>query len=317
MTCINEFCADIGTVNCPCPLAETGDCLVCSRLAGKSECDCNWSGVCVFNEYMQNDKVIRSIREEKSGKIIKKIRYSRDLIVIVIQVGKGFALEASTPGSFVFLNSKEKRSFYNVPISVMRADIERGTIYIALKEISAKTKVIADAEENIRIKGIYRNGFLGQGLMGLEEDIKIGGRWLIITKGVGFAPVVNLMDNCGAAVMVDIIIDTDKINQEIVMDYLNSPGAGGKKADTLTFESLQEIVSKEKLPHEPESYDKIMVFASDYYIEEIRRILEIPKSKLVFCNNFRMCCGEGICGACSIVDEEGNVRKMCKCRNLI
>ena len=40
MTYINELCADIGTDNCPCPLAETGDCLVCGRLAGRGECDC-------------------------------------------------------------------------------------------------------------------------------------------------------------------------------------------------------------------------------------------------------------------------------------
>ena len=35
MTYLNPICADVGTRNCPCPLAETGDCLVCSRLAAE------------------------------------------------------------------------------------------------------------------------------------------------------------------------------------------------------------------------------------------------------------------------------------------
>ena len=42
--------------------------------------------------------------------------------------------------------------------------------------------------------------------------------------------------------------------------------------------------------------------------------MKIPPEKLVFCNNFHLCCGEGICGACGHVDAEGNLRKMCKCR---
>lgn len=61
-------CIDCGTENCPCYLAATGDCLVCSRLAGKDYCDCNWKGVCIYNEFIQSGKKIimygKSLRQK-------------------------------------------------------------------------------------------------------------------------------------------------------------------------------------------------------------------------------------------------------------
>ncbi|NFG18899.1 sulfide/dihydroorotate dehydrogenase-like FAD/NAD-binding protein, partial [Clostridium botulinum] len=42
-------CIDAGSEYCPCHLAETGDCILCSQLSGKKFCDCiNWKGVCIY-----------------------------------------------------------------------------------------------------------------------------------------------------------------------------------------------------------------------------------------------------------------------------
>ena len=62
-------------------------------------------------------------------------------------------------------------------------------------------------------------------------------------------------------------------------------------------------------------YDRIFLLASDYYIKRLSAVMKIPPEKLVFCNNFHLCCGEGICGACGHTDENGSVSKMCKCRS--
>ena len=35
MTYKEEVCIDAGSENCPCLLAESGDCITCSRLKGK------------------------------------------------------------------------------------------------------------------------------------------------------------------------------------------------------------------------------------------------------------------------------------------
>lgn len=333
MTYINSVCADVGTANCPCPLAVTGDCLVCGRLSGRGECDCCWAGVCIYNEYIQNGSVIRGVRENKEAAILKKIWYGSDLLVIVLKVSKGFVLKAAQPGSFVFINAEAKSEFSNVPVSVMKADPEKGRIFVALKIISGKTKVIAEEESSLMLRGVYGNGLLGRGLEGLREDVRkaSGGsdkrRWLVITKGIGFAPAVNLAKSAAGSVMLDFLIDTEKINDEIVMDQLQSAVAGEDDVSfrKVSLEALTDNLKSERAKgrntllagsYNADEYDRIIILASDYYIKTLSEHMDIPPHKLVFCNNFRMCCGEGICGACGHIDKCGNVSKMCKCRSV-
>ena len=313
MTYHNSVCTDAGTANCPCVLAETGDCLVCSRLAGKNECDCSWAGVCVFNEYIQNDKVVRSKRENCIVPILKKIKYGSDLMVMVLKVSKGFALHAMEPGTFVFINSIGENDFFNMPVSVMRADVEKERLYIALKVISGKTKKAAEATEALLVRGVYRNGLLGRGTAGLSDDRKNGGSWLLITKGIGFAPAVNLLNWAGGRVKVDMIADLDKVNEEMFEDNMRE--CMEKSGDMLNIRqgALQQM-AKSLNEDKAAQYDRVILLASDYYIRTVSQNMAVPAQKLVFCNNFRMCCGEGICGACSHVDNNGCVSKMCKCR---
>lgn len=321
MTYMNSLCADVGTVNCPCPLAETGDCLVCSRLAGRKECDCRWAGVCIYNEYIQNGSTVRGRRGGKPAAILKKVWYGGDLVVITLNVSKGFALQAAQPGSFVFLNAIGKSDFYNVPVSVMKTEPDKGELSVALKVISGKTKIITDEENFLMLRGVYRNGLLGGGIQGLWEDIKQAKdmlnkkRWLIITKGVGFAPAVNLIKAAEGHIRADFVIDTEKINDEIVMDCLQRDM---KDDADISFrkESLQSMINDSNTDFNIDDYDRVILLTSDYYIKTLSESMHIPHDKLVFCNNFRMCCGEGICGACGHIDENGNVNKMCKCRSV-
>ena len=122
---------------------------------------------------------------------------------------------------------------------------------------------------------------------------------MCITKGVGFAPAANYNSWAAGKDTVDMIIDLDKINQELVNDYLS-----GHPVNRIRYESLSKDFQC------PEGYDAIMLLASDYYIDTI----EIPPEKKVYSNNIHMCCGEGICGACTIVDKDGKSHKMCKCQ---
>lgn len=340
MTYINRFCADVGTVNCPCPLAETGDCLICSRLSGKEKCDCGWAGVCIYNEYIQNDGIIRNRRKNEVVPILKKIRYGEDIIVIVLKVSRGFALTAAQPGSFVFINSTNKSDFSNLPISVMKADVEKEQIWLALKIISGKTKAIAEEKDSLMLRGVYRSGILGEGTASLAEDVgikKVQNReqsrrkkWLVITKGIGFAPAVNLLRWAGGRTDADIVIDTEKVGEEIIRDYLKTEEISSDKDEHISIEmaSLQEAVNsfsrenrhgRGKLllgKYSADFYDRVIIFTSDYYISVLAEAMDIPSHKIVFCNNFRMCCGEGICGACSHFCGKDKVDKMCKCREI-
>lgn len=306
MTYVNNICADAGTVNCPCHLAETGDCLVCSRLAGEGKCQCSWAGFCIYNEFIHNDGKAINRRRQQRVKIIEKIRYDDNLLVLVLGVNKGFLLNAAKPGSFVFVKKSEDEEFFDVPVSVMKVDVEKGELHIAVKIISAKTRAIAEAEDFLVMRGVYRNGLLGEGIKTLGKDEK----WLIFTKGVGFAPAVNLLMWAEGRSTGHLVIDTEKINDEIIYDYINKSIRSAGAKVTITTDSLRNAVN-----YGHESYDKVIILASDYYIKTIAADLGIPKAKLIFSNNFHMCCGEGVCGACGHVDSKGNTHKMCKCRS--
>lgn len=364
MTYFNPICADVGTRNCPCPLAETGDCLVCSRLSGARECSCRWAGVCVYNEYMQNGSMVRTKRKARSTGILQRLRQGDDLLMLQLRVPRGFALEASRPGSFLFLKPPGAPEMTSVPVSVMAADVEHESLWVILKIISAKTKSLAACEDFLEMRGIYRSGLLGKGVAGMldlhDPGISVRKRWLILTKGVGFAPAVNLIRWAAGRVDIHVIADPEKVGDDVIRQQFRAWRPEGHRNEggrfRLEFQTLAKLLeqpaaasplqqtdsiatalhtsgSSATAPpatalhtsdsHDPDlnapclqqtDYDRIFLLASDYYIKRLSAVMKIPPEKLVFCNNFHLCCGEGICGACGHVDAEGNLRKMCKCR---
>lgn len=364
MTYFNPICADVGTRNCPCPLAETGDCLVCSRLSGARECSCRWAGVCVYNEYMQNGSMVRTKRKARSTGILQRLWQGDDLLMLQLRVPRGFALEASRPGSFLFLKPPGAPEMTSVPVSVMAADVEHESLWVILKIISAKTKALAACEDFLEMRGIYRSGLLGKGAAGMldlhDPGISVRKRWLILTKGVGFAPAVNLIRWAAGRIDIHVIADPEKVGDDVIRQQFRAwrpethRNEGGRFR--LEFQSLAKLLEQPAAAsplqqtdsittalhtsdsiatappatalHTSDSrdpdlnapclqqtdYDRIFLLASDYYIKRLSAVMKIPPEKLVFCNNFHLCCGEGICGACGHVDAEGNLRKMCKCR---
>ena len=369
MTYFNPICADVGTRNCPCPLAETGDCLVCSRLSGARECSCRWAGVCVYNEYMQNGSMVRTKRKARSTGILQRLRQGDDLLMLQLRVPRGFALEASRPGSFLFLKPPGAPEMTSVPVSVMAADVEHESLWVILKIISAKTKALAACEDFLEMRGIYRSGLLGKGVAGMldlhDPGISVRKRWLILTKGVGFAPAVNLIRWAAGRIDIHVIADPEKVGDDVIRQQFRAWQPEGHRSEggrfRLEFQSLAKLLEQLAAAsplqqtdsiatappatalhtsgsHDPDppatalhtsgshdpnlnapclqqtDYDRIFLLASDYYIKRLSAVMKIPPEKLVFCNNFHLCCGEGICGACGHVDAEGNLRKMCKCR---
>ena len=252
MTYFNPICADVGTRNCPCPLAETGDCLVCSRLSGARECSCRWAGVCVYNEYMQNGSMVRTKRKARSTGILQRLRQGDDLLMLQLRVPRGFALEASRPGSFLFLKPPGAPEMTSVPVSVMAADVEHESLWVILKIISAKTKALAACEDFLEMRGIYRSGLLGKGAAGMldlhDPGISVRKRWLILTKGVGFAPAVNLIRWAAGRIDIHVIADPEKVGDDVIRQQFRAwqPEAyrneGGRFR--LEFQSLAKLLEQ-------------------------------------------------------------------------
>jgi len=213
-------CIDAGSENCPCYLAVTGDCLICSRLQGKDFCNCNWRGVCIYNEFVQGNRKVNNPRRDFEAKIIQRKFYKEDLVVYILDVGKGFAMKAERPGSYLFVKGNGASNFYDIPISVMKADAEKGQIHLAIKIISTKTKALLMEKDTLVLRGPYRNG-----LHGISAIIKKRGKnlkTLIIAKGIGIAPGILASETFGYRGIVDMVIDTEKISKELIGDYLES-----------------------------------------------------------------------------------------------
>ena len=63
-------------------------------------------------------------------------------------------------------------------------------------------------------------------------------------------------------------------------------------------------------------YDCVLILTSDYYIQSIGALVKriLPEADIAVMNNFRICCGEGVCGSCSHETQDGETLKMCKCQ---
>ena len=171
---------------------------------------------------------------------------------------------------------------------------------------------------------MYRNGIIGiekvlNKLSACKKDSEeFPGKIIIVTKGLGFAPAVLLIENLKTKISngncsIELYIDKDKIGDDIIKDYLPEDFAGKVGYVDLA----KEFAHKAHLFSEDDSDSadkykkcKVVVLTSDYYISEMEKCCHIDARS----NNFRLCCGEGICGACSRQDKNGNVFKMCKCK---
>lgn len=301
-------CIDAGSENCPCYLALTGDCLICSRLQGRDSCNCNWHGVCIYNEFIQGNRKVNNPRRDFEAHIIEKKFYKEDLVVYILDVEKGFAMKAGRPGSYLFVKGCDANSFYDIPISVMKADVEKGRIHLAIKIIAPKTKALLMENEKLELRGPYRNGIHGISAM-LSKRGK-NQKTLILAKGIGIAPGILATQTFCNRGSVDLVIDTDKISKELIEDYLED--------GTIRYLSFAENGSIEKLENRlnEKQYDNVILLASDYYIENFGKMIKrtLPAADLAVSNNFRICCGEGLCGACAVDTSYGDTIKMCKCQ---
>lgn len=321
-------CIDAGSEHCPCHLALTGDCLTCCRLQGKDCCDCNWQGVCIYNEFIQGNQKVNHPRKDMDVAIVKRKFYRDDLVVFVLDVGQGLALKYARPGSYLLIKPREAESYYETPISVMKSDVEKGQIHLAVKIFSAKTKVLLQDEEMLTIRGPYRNGIHG---ISPILSTRAGGKpvlnaknILILAKGVGIAPAVLTYHALSPRYVVDLVLDPDKISKELISDYFNEKTMGNQPGTddeergivkTLPFSAAESRKEVEELLTE-KGYGAVIILSSDYYLHDFGQLTKelLPQARIAMSNNFRICCGEGLCGACSMETIEGDTIKMCKCQ---
>jgi len=301
-------CVDAGTEHCPCNLAVTGDCLICSRLQGKDACDCQWNGVCIYNEFVQNGQRAAGLRREFAAEVLGRREYDGGVVVLELKAGKGFAQQASRPGSYVFLRHPKRTAYYDVPISVLAADEEAGTIFAAIQEVGPKSKSLLAPAERLSVRGVYRGGL--QGAAYLQPGYLKGRKVLFVTKGIGAAPALLTMSRLTEQTSAHWIADDDKVGKTFLEEYKSVCDP-----QYMMLSRQDQLALLQKTIQEG-GYDVVAIMTSDYFVSVIRALAEevLPQAKLVWSNNARLCCGEGICGACTQVNDKGETFRMCKCQ---
>ncbi|SHJ48253.1 sulfide/dihydroorotate dehydrogenase-like FAD/NAD-binding protein [Paramaledivibacter caminithermalis] len=288
-------CIDAGSDYCPCYLAETNDCITCSHLQGKDFCDCNWRGVCIFQEYMWNGKKAKLARKNFMGKVLDKEVIGDNLIIFKIAVTKSFARDLKQPGSYVFIRDPNKQEYFDIPMSIMYADDNKGEIHIAVQIIGTKTKTLLSVEDEINIRGPYWNGILG-----LKELKTLkNANTLIVARGAALAPAVNILkylvrnNN-----KITLLMDKGKFDNIFIDDYIDESRILTIDMDIMSDKGkliIQELIRNN-------NYDLCFSGGSDVQHKDINEFLKelSPHTRYVVTNNRQICCGEGICGSCSI-----------------
>ena len=308
-------CIDAGTEFCPCKLAEAGECIVCSQLHGSCFCDCiNWKGVCIYHEFINNGSKAKEGRKTYNCLVTKRTLYENDVLLIKFKAPHKLTIDLSKPGSFIFIRTSDNNIYFDVPISILESNIENNEISIMIEIRGVKTKKLLEINENeeITIRGPYWNGVFGLNNVFNQKNNEV----LVIAKGIGIAPmipVIRKLDLNGND--INLILDISPYKDNYVKEYL----------DEYNLNIInEELLDKGKLTNKAKVLIKdfiekgvkyIHIAGADILTTNIIDFLDendYKDVKLSCCNNTKMCCGEGICGSCTIRFAGRKVKRFCK-----
>ncbi|WP_411167898.1 sulfide/dihydroorotate dehydrogenase-like FAD/NAD-binding protein [Clostridium sp. MB05] len=308
-------CIDAGTEYCPCHLAESNECILCSQLQGSCFCDClNWNGVCIYHEFINNGSKPKEGRKTYNCLVEKKILYQRDVLLIKFKVPHKLAIDLVKPGSFIFIRTNEN-IYFDVPISILESNIETNIVTIMIEIRGIKTKKLLDIEEGgeITIRGPYWNGVFG--LKNLNKQVN--NNVLVIARGIGMAPMIPVIRKLSLSNNnINLILDKAPYEDNYVKEFLNEYKLNIIEQSVidrgeLTDEAKVSIRSaiKEK------NVGYIHIAGADILTVKMIDYLDIiggEDIKLSCCNNIKMCCGEGVCGSCTARFSGHRVKRFCK-----
>ncbi|NRT70977.1 sulfide/dihydroorotate dehydrogenase-like FAD/NAD-binding protein [Clostridium beijerinckii] len=307
-------CIDAGTEYCPCKLAEYGQCLTCSQCQGEVFCDClNWKGVCIYQELHNNGNKAKEGRKTFECSVVEVQNYNDKLVIIKFKAPHKLVIDLVKPGSYVFIRT-DGNNYFDVPISIMNSDIENDTIMVAVEIRGVKTAKLLDIKTggNIVIRGPYWNGVFGIKNILAQKNNKA----LVLARGIGLAPMIPVVKKLISQNNdVRIIIDKDpfeeNFSEEILSEYKIKVSEcslldKGKLSDHAKVLINDSIKGGTNFIHVAGA--DILTYSVINYLSDINR----NDVSLSCCNNFKMCCGEGICGACTSRFSGHRVKRFCK-----
>ncbi len=307
-------CVDCGTEYCPCYLAESGDCLICSQLQGKEFCDClNWKGVCVYQEYIWNRSRMKEGRKSLQADILKVEQAAESVFLLTAGVYSTLARELNQPGAYVFLRYPEAPGIFDTPMSIMTADPVAGTVTMAIQVKGVKTKNLSKLNGRVLIRGPYWNGLLGlKNINGL-----VNSKALLAVRGIAQAPAVPVarkLRSNGNKVIV--LLDPGRANLDFAAPLMSELGCTVKTISLLDKNLQVPAWALEEIRKKIEEHDIKLVYSggTEKLHEGLSNLLgKLERQIFLICSNdARFCCGEGVCGSCHIRLPGGQRVKTCK-----
>nr|WP_291701985.1 sulfide/dihydroorotate dehydrogenase-like FAD/NAD-binding protein [Clostridium sp.] len=288
--------------------------MICSQCQGECFCDClNWKGVCIYQELHNNGYKAKEGRKTYDCNVEDVINYSNNGILIKFRAPHKLVLDLAKPGSYIFVRTDENK-YFDIPISIMNSDIENDIITIAVEIRGIKTNRLLNtkANENIVIRGPYWNGVFGiKNILAQKEN-----KTLILARGIGLAPMMPVirklvLQNNELQVVIDKSPFEVNFASELLNDYdikvsENSLLDKGKLSDHCKVIIKDALYGGATYIHVAGA--DILTYSVINYLNEIDR----NDVSLSCCNNFKMCCGEGICGACTSRFSGHRVKRFCK-----
>lgn len=301
-------CVDIHSAHCPCLLADTNHCLMCSHLRGESVCDCEWSGLCLLNEKRWQStpsSIEPASRQELETTFNIKRRVSEHTYLIEVEVGAELAAKLNAPGSFVFLRRAEDPKMCTFPLGVM--DVNQSRLTLAVEAIGPKScRLFLPSDNRVLLRGPYTNGIFGQPWI---ETTKCG-TIVAVVGGLGQANAIMLakkiIANNNKAVF---IVAPGRAKAIFVAEELRELGV-----EVITVNSMRQEGFTHLFKLMNHQVDLLLSAGPDELHHAVIQQMQDAgyNYPMAVTNNATMCCGEGICGSCAKLTKDGNWIRTCK-----
>ncbi len=237
-----------------------------------------------------------------------------------------------------------------IPASAFPSAIDAaggGQIEIAIQPIGPKSRaLLQDLTAPWRIRGPFYGGLtaLGSGVLHPADPL------LVIAKGTAIAPFINMLERFCQAGTQDIstacqtqsltprlrlLIDADKLTADFLTDYLRT-----QDGQSIPWQPIRLASEMERAAALIAESRQTLFLASPYYAAQAKKaflksaafdgaarvqdstcglkdredaISQARNRCLLLPNHANICCGIGICGACSETDGDGVTMRKCKC----
>lgn len=296
-------CIDAGSDYCPCHLAESSECIVCSVIRGEPECNCDWTGACILaqSKWLLGQAIRR---ESRKVKILGREDVGQGTEILHIATSARLASQLTRPGSFVFVRGRSEGCF-DTPLAVVQAFPGRQEIVLAYTKLGPKTKTLACCAEELWLRGPYWNGILGHELM---ENVR-GERVVLVLSGMAQV--------CGPNIVRTLIRNGNRVSiiygtkgYPFVAPYLQDVPAAYfiNLASRTGWREIRSLLQQVR-PH--------CVFSGgndEQHALLKKTMIDLKlKPRMATSKTHKMCCGEGICGACITVTDGVQIRTCKTC----